>query len=145
MPDAQHVDDETILDSDVLWRRVPDWPSFITFDKQRGHYRVTSSAFDNDRDGDPMSVFLAAITRPDDVLAGHDGFGIVAFTAGFVRAQGQMVFRSPDDGPPGHAKVAGPKDRRVRRAFAEVARWVRRPEPYDQERLPDPPEPARGA
>lgn len=76
MLDPRQVDDETILDSDVLWRRVPDWPHFIAFDKLRGHYRVTSSAFDDDRDGDPMSVFLAKDTSAESVLSGHEGFGI---------------------------------------------------------------------
>jgi hypothetical protein len=142
MLDPQHVDDESILPTDVLWRRVPDWPNFITPDKASGHYRVTSSAFDDDRDSDPMSVFLADETSIQDVLTGNEGFGIVAFTAGFARGQGQIVFMSPHDGPRGHAKVAGPKSTKIRRAFARAARWVHRPAPYDEVSLPDPPDEA---
>lgn len=139
MLDREHVDDETIQDGDLLWRRVPDTPSFLAFDGKLGHYRVASSAFDDDRDDDPMSVFVARSTSLEIVLRGHEGFGVIAFSAGFARSQGQAVYFSPDDGPRGHAKVAGPKTGRVRRAFARVARWVRRPPGYDEQSLPDPP------
>jgi len=130
--------DESILDSDLLWRRVPDSPSFLAFDQKLGHYRVASSAFDNDRDDDPMSVFVARATSLDIILQGHDRFGIVAFSASFARSQGQTIYFSPEDGPQGHAKIAGPKPGGVRRAFARVARWVRRPPGYDEASLPDP-------
>ena len=125
-------------DDDLLWRRVPDSPSFLAFDGKLGHHRVASSAFDDDRDDDPMSVFVARATSLAIVLHGHEGFGVVAFSAGFARSHGQIVYFSPDDGPQGHAKVAGPKSGGVRRAFARVARWIRRPPIYDKASLPDP-------
>ena len=138
MADRPPADDGTILDGDLLWRRVPDSPSFLTFDGRLGHYRVASSAFDDDRDDDPMSVFVARATSLEIVLHNHDRFGVVAFSAGFARSLGQSVYFSPDDGPQGHAKVAGPKTGGVRRAFARVARWIRRPPGYDETTLPDP-------
>jgi hypothetical protein len=138
MPDHEHLDDETIQDGDALWRRVPASPSFLALDAKLGHYRVASSAFDNDRDDDPMSVFVARESSLEIVLRGHEGFGVVEFSAGFARSQGQAIYFSPDDGPRGHAKVDGPKTGGVRRAFARVARWVRRPPGYDERSLPDP-------
>ncbi|MFN8575142.1 MAG: hypothetical protein U0132_24020 [Gemmatimonadaceae bacterium] len=135
-----HVDDETILPDDVLWRRVPTWDGFITLDKKLGYHRVTTSAFRDDRDGDPMSVFLAREASLEAVLGEHPGFGVVAFSAQFARSQGQIMYRSPHDGLPGHAKVAGIKDRKVQRAFVAVVTWVRRPIGYDEQSLPDPPE-----
>lgn len=138
MPGSEHADDATIEDGNLLWRRVPDSPSFLTFDRSLGHHRVASSAFDDDRDDDPMSVFVARATSLEIVLHGHEEFGVVAFSAGFARSQGQAIYFSPDDGPQGHAKDAGPKTGGVRRAFARVARWVRRPPGYDGTSLPDP-------
>jgi hypothetical protein len=138
MADREHADDTSIEDGDLLWRRVPSSPSFLAFDGKLGHYRVASSAFDDDRDEDPMSVFVARTTSLDVVLHGHEGFGVVAFSAGFARGLGQTVYFSPDDGPQGHAKVAGPKTGAVRRAFARTARWVQRPPAYDETSLPDP-------
>ncbi len=139
MPTPEHIDELTIRDGDLLWRRVPSSPSFLAFDGKLGHYRVASSAFDDDRDDDPMSVFVARVTSLEIVLHGHAGFGVVAFSAGFARGLGQTVYFSPDDGPQGHAKVAGPKTGGVRRALARAARWVRRPPGYDEQSLPDPP------
>ena len=134
-----YIDDPTISDGDMLWRRVPDWPGFIVEDKTAGHYRVASSAFDDDADGAPMSVVLAAHAILELVLKGHEEFGVVAFTAGFARRQGQIVVRAPEEGQPAHAVVVGRKTHGVRRAFARVARWIQRPPGYDQDTLPDPP------
>src|SRR3712207_1691650 len=98
MVGPEYVDDDTIGPDDLLWRRVPDWPELIKRESTDRH-RVTSAAFDDDADGDPMSVFLAAETSIDAVLEGHEGYGVVAITAGFVRGlpQRQIVFRSPHD------------------------------------------------
>lgn len=142
MADRPYVDDPAIRDDDILWRRVPDWPDFIVKDKSDERIRrVSSAAFDDDVDGDPMSVFVARMTTVEVVLSGHEGFGVVEFTAGFVRRPplGQVVFLAEVDEQPGHAKVAGRKTSGVRRAFARSARWVRRPPGYDERSLPDPP------
>ena len=133
-----YADDPTISDGDELWRRIPAWPSFIVEDKSAGHYRVASSAFDDDADGDPMSVVLAGEATLESVLHGHEGFGVVAFTAGFARRQGQIVVRAPEPDQPAHAKVVGRKTHGVRRAFARAARWIHRPPGCDQVTLPDP-------
>jgi hypothetical protein len=105
MHSEPYVDDPTISDDDLLWRRVPDWPSFIAEDKTAGHFRVASSAFDDDADDDPMSVVLAAEATVGSVLEGHAAFGVVAFTAGFARRQGQIIVRAPEEHQPAHAKV----------------------------------------
>src|SRR3712207_3468851 len=123
MPAESHVDDPTISDDDLLWRRVPDWPNFLDEDKTSGHYRVASSAFDDDADGDPMSVVLAAEATVESVLEGHAAFCVVAFSAGFARRrQGQIIIRAPEEDQPAHARVVGRKTHGVRRAFARVAR-----------------------
>lgn len=139
MDASSYVDDRSISDRDVLWRRVPDWPSFIVEDKTTGYYRVASSAFDEDADDNPMSVVLAAEATLQSVLKNHESFGVVAFTAGFARQRGQIIVRAPADDQPAHALVVGRKTSGVRRAFARVARWIHRPPGHDERTLPDPP------
>lgn len=131
------VDDPTIPDADELWRRVPDTPQHIVRDQNRGCYRVSSAAFDDDADGEPMSVVLAAEGgSPEAMLRGHVGYGVVGFEAGLTRSRQQVVVRDPLPDQPAHALVVGRKTDSVRRALARAARWVVRPPGYDETTLP---------
>ena len=129
-------DDPTIGDNEVLWRRVPPTPKYIVLDENTGLHKLSSAAF---RDAD-MSVVLAseAVTL-DSIRQGHEGFGVVAITAGLARALRQGMVRDPVEGEPAHALVVGEKPGSVRRALAKVARWTHRPPGYDEHSLPDPP------
>lgn len=92
--------------------------------------RPSSASFEDDPDGEPMSVYLADECKdPQLALAGHKGFGLVAITAGLARQCNQIVVRQPVPGPPGHGVVAGKKTDSVRKKFARFAatRWVIRP------------------
>ena len=65
-------------------------------------------AFKDDRDGDPTSVYLASEAgSPGDVMAGHQGFGLVAITAADVQACGLRVVRQEEPGFPYHAILVG--------------------------------------
>jgi hypothetical protein len=119
-------DDPTISDDAELWRRVP--PDFYIHDERLGHRRPSSGAFDNHRDGSPMSAVLAAESRGvEAVLAGHEGYGLVAITAGLARACGQGVVRAPLPDEPAHAHVVGPKTNSVKKRLAREARSIVEP------------------
>ena len=122
------------VDASVLWRGVPAQPSFIVMDHNTGLYRVSSAAFDDPE----MSVAIAdeAVTT-DYLTRGRDAYGVVAFTAGFARPQGQSVVHDPWPAEPAHALVLGSKPRRVCRAFAQHIRWAQRPRGHDARTLPD--------
>src|SRR5687768_2016128 len=91
-----YIDDSTIGDEDDLWRRVPHTPQHIVWDDNRGCFRVSSAAFDDDRDGEPMSVWLAAeAASADEMLVGHAGFGVVAIQVRVARSRQQAVVRDP--------------------------------------------------
>ena len=124
-------DDPTINNDAILWRRihktqlVPD---------TRGGVRPSSAAFDNHRDGSPMSVALAEIflkikNDPADYLKGHTCVGSVSFSAGLARKLDQGIVRSPIDDEPAHAVVIGDKPKSIQRKFAYSGeiRWVVRP------------------
>lgn len=126
-------DDPTIADDAILWRRIrPDW---IVFDQNTGRYRPTSQAFHDSRGGHPMSVHLAEIAqRPEVVLAGQEGYGLVSFTSGLAREMSQAIVRDPTPNDPSHALVAGRKTGAVSSRFARESVWI--VEPGDLQRAP---------
>lgn len=60
----------------------------------------------------------------DAVMAGHEGFGLVAVTAEVVQACGLEVVRRAEPGFPYHAVLVGPKTDSVARKLARAATWV---------------------
>lgn len=128
---GQLKDDPTIADTANLWRRIPaDW---VVEDQNLGRLRPSSKAFQDHPNGTPMSVLLGDDVTNDgrtamDALKGLSGFGLVSFSAGFVRQQcGQGVARDPTPDEPAHAVVFGTKTGGVRNRLAKVADWVIKP------------------
>jgi hypothetical protein len=123
MADDGPPEDPTIHDDAELWRRIPPWHFY--FDDKLGRTRPSKAAFEDDGDGSPMSVVLAAESgRLEAALAGHQGYALATITAGLARACGQRVARDPTPGDPAHAIVIGRKTDGIRRRFAREARWV---------------------
>jgi hypothetical protein len=126
----EYEDDPSIADDDVLWRRVPLHPSWVVFDETQGRLRPSSSAFDNHRDGTPMSAYLAAGGNTvEEVLEGHPNYSLAGFSAGLARLQGQGIVRRPMPAFPSHVEVFGPKSKSVRSALAKGCHWVVAPPP----------------
>jgi hypothetical protein len=128
MPLEQGVeDDRTILDEHHLWRRIPKW--HLAPDQNARGIRVSSAAFDDDPDGNPMSVvlgdeLLSSGRAAEEALRGLPEFGLVSITAALARERGQKIIRAPSDDEPAHALVVGSKTRSVMKAFARAATWV---------------------
>jgi hypothetical protein len=134
----QPPDDPTVPDDAILWRRIPPW--HVQPDQKRGGRQVTEQSFRDDSDGDPMSAVLATSGRePQEVLWGHDGFGLVSIPVSAVRHLGLGVVRHPEPDEPHHVYVVGDKPRPVRRALRAAAIWVVRP--YDWQDVQLPPSP----
>jgi len=124
-----YQDDPSIQDDAVLWRRI--CPAWIVPDDNVG-WRVSSAAFDDSRDGSPMSVLLAADVIQSgrtayETVAYFAGYGLAAITAGIARTQKQGVARTPEPDEIAHASVFGPKSGAVKRALARAATWVIHP------------------
>ena len=137
MVDRGYTDDQTIPDDAILWRRIPPW--HFTYDRRERRWRPSSAAFEDDPDGDPMSVIIAAESRsPEAALADlHRDYGLVAISARLARERGQMIVRAPTPEEPAHAYVVGNKAESVRKAFARQAAWVVRPPDHPTD---DPPQ-----
>ena len=118
-------DDPTIHKEAELWRRIPPWDDYIVYDQRQERWRPSSMAFEDDADGQPMSVFLAAETPgPDTVLAGHAEYGLTSITAGLARECQQGIARDPLPDQPAHAVVFGKKTSSVKRRLARESKWV---------------------
>src|SRR5947209_1061798 len=78
----ERQDDPSISGDIVLLRRIPPGADRVTWDEQ-GNPRPSSFNFKDAED--ELSVNIASDTTHAEVLAGHDGFGLVQFTAQQVR------------------------------------------------------------
>jgi hypothetical protein len=120
--------DDEVRDEDVILRRIrPDW--FVPDATKPQGVDVTSQAFQNLID-DMMSVHVLRILEAngltaESVLAGHDGYGLVQFTARYARDAGQEIEldpQPPDD--PAHAHMVGDKSKSWRKRFAKGVQIV---------------------
>lgn len=124
LPDPEvAVDDATIHDDDVLWRRV----NYLFWERLADGWRISSEAFANSSDGSGMSVHLVDVAREEglthrDLLPDpKENWGVVALTAGQVRALRQIVVREPEPHDPSHAEVVGGKTSKVRKRLRDRA------------------------
>ena len=120
-------DDPEIADEVPLLRRIPPW-HFVPDDND-GSYRPSSAAFEDDEDGDPMSVYRGDVIeaergQPQRVMLDHEDFGLVALTAETMRQKQQTVHPAPLCEEPSHTVICGPKTRGTRRFFARRSVWV---------------------
>jgi hypothetical protein len=98
MAHQEFTDDTSIPDEAELWRRVP--PGHVIFDSNVGRKRPSKAAFDDHKDGSPMSVVLADLVlqsgrTPQHIVAGHDRFALAAFSVGLARSKQQGVVIRP--------------------------------------------------
>lgn len=124
---ADYKDDQTITDDAVLWRNIP--PRHFIPDENLGTVRPSSAAFDNDKDGAPMSVSLAGIVllgqgAPEHALEGLSGFALSSITAGLARSCEQGIASDPQPHNLAHALVFGKKPKSVRKRLARGSYWV---------------------
>ena len=111
----------------LLLRRVP--PRHFHFDPKLGRTRPSSAAFEDDDDGDPMSVYRKDIIESEGasivrVMAGHEEYALASLTAGGVRSQGQTVHPDPLAEESSHTQLCGAKEKRTCRWFAKHSEWV---------------------
>jgi hypothetical protein len=124
---ADYQDDLTILDSEVLLRRVPS--RHVIWDKKYAQWRAASSAFEDHDNGTPMSVVIegevsAQGRQPDSVIANFPTYSLVRFSAGEARQLGLGLIRSPLADEPAHAEIFGKKTKAVKKKLSLFATWV---------------------
>lgn len=117
----QRVDDPTISDDEILWRRViPAW----LHHEADGTTRPASVAFIDRRSGE-LSVHLASIMGdPNLALHGRPNDSLAAIKAGHPRSLGFAIVRDPQPQDPSHALICpSPAGARAKQ-IAKQATWV---------------------
>jgi len=117
-------DDQSIAGDIVFYRRIP--PKGDRVQWEADGQAVPSSQNFRDR-VDELSVYIANETTPEAVLAGHEGFGLVKFTAGQAReVLGAAVILCRDDEDPsnGHTLICGNITNGMARKLRDVVEWV---------------------
>lgn len=111
---------EPFLADDVrVYRRIqPDWIS-----RKPGEApRPGSFAFQDNRTGE-VSVFIADLVTPEQLLARYPGFSLVVIEAGVIRGLGYHVRRDNPDTDPAHAFFPTPSSAHARK-MAKACEWV---------------------
>lgn len=129
-----YEDDPSIADGTLLLRRVLTRPDVsIVWDDNLSRWRPSSVAFEDHRNGTPMSIVLTdtldAMGRSyESALAGHeDTHSLAAISAGLARQCAQKVAREPTQDEPAHGVVVGQKTKKIQRKLAKAAEWIVEP------------------
>jgi hypothetical protein len=115
-----------VSDDSTLWRRIPPLHAV----KDGDGWRPSSAAFE---DPEGMSVAVAEIAGSfDDMMKGHDEFGLVSFPAKLLVDLGfTLVMDETPDTYKGHAlafiDVSRSARKRIAKKIAKAAAWVRLP------------------
>jgi len=124
-------DDPAIKDNVQMLRRIPPWHVVPDENKPKGR-RPSSAAFEDDKDGAPMSVYRRDLLDATGgtvqrVMVGHEGYALVGLYALQLRSRDQTIHSDPLPKEAAHAVVCGPKTDSNRRFFARQAFWVIEP------------------
>jgi hypothetical protein len=118
------TDDPTVSGDMVLLRRIPPKGDRVQWDAD-GKPTPSSQNF-KDKDNE-LSTYIAAEATEEQVLAGHEGFGLVRITAGKVRELLGTTFilcRDTSDPIPGHVLVCGNFTDGIAKKLKKAADWV---------------------
>ncbi len=115
------VDDSSIADDEVLWRRIiPSWLQH----EPNGNLRPQSVAF-IDRHTGEVSVHLASIMRdPTIALRGHPEDSLTSIRAGYPRSLGYAIVSDPKPEDSSHALICPSPTKKHARDIAKESTWV---------------------
>jgi hypothetical protein len=128
-------DDPEIAGDIVFYRRIPPWAGRVEW--KEGAVNFTSANF---KDAEQeLSIHRASETTPEQVLAGHETFGLIQITAKQIRdaCPGIKICRSVEEPENGHTLVCGKVTAGMAAKLKKAATWV-------ENRLPTPDTPYTG-
>lgn len=132
----QRKDDPTILDDDLLWRRIVNNPHMVKIEPD-GKIRPSSAVFLDGYTGE-VSVHLARLTNFEKIRLDKPDVGVVEINAGYPRSLGQTIVADPTENDPSHTLICPPdkptKKRKIdARLMAERSQWRLFPKEYRTE------------
>jgi hypothetical protein len=117
-----HAEEISISEETVLWRRIPPHSGRVIVDSLTRRLRPASGNFVDAED--ELSTHDASKTTVKDILAGHEGFGLVSFTVRDVQALGGQLSVRRDSESPAHVLICGKFQRSQARILAAKCEWV---------------------
>lgn len=127
-------DDESIADSDILWRRICDIPQWIK-KVDDGQIKPSSAAFLDDYTNE-VSVNVALLTTQENVMKDYPEMGLVSIEAGVPRSTGHIIATTPENPDPSHRVICPPEgiSKNKRKTLAKItaknAKWIIYPKSY---------------
>ena len=96
------TDDPTIVDDQIIWRRVPD--AWVVGNKNTNRKRPTTQCFLQDGPDKPVSVYISSetISVQSIMKEGKERF-LVAIPVSFIREIGLGIVRDSSTGGQGHS------------------------------------------
>lgn len=123
------LDDPAISGDMVLLRRIPPWAERVQWDAS-GRPIPSSQNFKDQHE--ELSVDIQDETTLDQILQGHELYGVIRFTAGQARQVcGQAAILCRDPPPPSHVLLCGKLTGGMRNALKGLAQWVKVPARLD--------------
>ncbi len=117
-------DDPSLSGELVLYRRIPPKGDRVVWDES-GNPTPSSQNF-RDKENQ-LSVYIAREADVDHILAGHNGYGLVQFTAQKVRdilGPGFVICRDDLEPGNGHVLICGNFTNGLARKLKGIATWV---------------------
>jgi uncharacterized protein (DUF952 family) len=112
------------VESGTLLRRIYPHPNY--YDPGQG--RVTRQVFDMKKGDEHLSMALKVLTSHDELLRGHDGFGLCEIDVATLLGENLRIRYEPSDQEGiAHVSVRGNLGEGVRRRLARRARVVVEP------------------
>jgi len=113
------LDDPTIPDDALLWRRVPPDQVKPLAD---GGFRVSSAAF-RDKTGE-LSVHVASLTDGERALGGYPLYSLAQLSASVPRSLGFSVSRDPLPNDNSHALICPKASKGHASKLAQSCTWA---------------------
>lgn len=123
------TDDFSLSNDELLYRRIWDKPDWINLKAlANGELKPSAVAFLDAQN--EVSVQVASMTTPEDVLDGFSEFGLVSIKAGVPRELDHIVAITPEEPDPSHRAICPPADytkgkrKEAARRMADKINWV---------------------
>ncbi len=107
------------ITSGTLYRRIYPHPAYYS------NGVVTSQVFDLRKEHDHLSMAVSSLCTPQDLLVGHENFGVLEIDVADLVTEGLEVQFDPSESEgPAHVAVRGNLTRSVRKRLASRARVI---------------------
>lgn len=119
MPIEQNNSDNkfSFVPEDKFFRRIPPW-------WLKGPRRVSSAAFDNDKDKNSFSTNWQRKSSIEHTLIGHPGFGVASITAELCYSLNQEPKYTPEEDNAAHCDIEGHKTESIKKSFRDRAEYL---------------------